>query len=85
MGLFGKYDLYNEQRNNVEGFGFGRSTSSGKQYLFGQMPMMDAFFAWSNALETNEYKSNYSNRISWKFHIVSLVILLIYLLIFIKI
>lgn len=85
MGLYGEYDLYNELRNNIEGFGFGRSTSSGKQYLFGQMPMMDAFFAWSNALETNEYKSNYSNRIPWKFHIVSLVILLIYLLIFIKI
>ena len=77
MGLFGEYDLYKALRNNIEGFGFGYSTDKEKSYLFGKMPMMDAFFAWSNALETKQFLNRYKTPVKWKFHVFSLIVLLI--------
>lgn len=38
-------------RNSIEGFGAALTTSAGKRYLFGQLPIADAFIAWANSVE----------------------------------
>ncbi|RFP64454.1 hypothetical protein D0N36_14135 [Hymenobacter lapidiphilus] len=38
-------------RNSIEGFGAALTTSAGKRYLFGQLPIADAFIAWANSIE----------------------------------
>ena len=38
-------------RNSIEGFGAAVTTSAGKRYLFGQLPIADAFIAWANSVE----------------------------------
>ncbi|WP_139925904.1 hypothetical protein [Hymenobacter sp. DG01] len=40
-------------RNSVEAFGMPWSSAAGKRYLFGALPIADAFIAWSNSLETS--------------------------------
>ncbi len=42
-------------RNSIEGFGIGLTWNGRKRYLFGVLPMADAFIAWANAAPlTNE-------------------------------
>ncbi|HEX8426365.1 hypothetical protein [Hymenobacter sp.] len=41
-------------RNSIEAFGVPFQSSGQKRYLFGQLPMADAFIAWSNSLEVNQ-------------------------------
>ncbi|MFD2786594.1 hypothetical protein [Hymenobacter rubripertinctus] len=38
-------------RNSIEGFGAALSISGNKRYLFGQLPIADAFIAWANSIE----------------------------------
>lgn len=85
LGVFGEYNLYREIRNNIEGFGFAYTTSSNKKYLFGQMPMMDAFFAWSNTLEDKTFKENYTRPIKWTFHLISLMTIFVFLFLFYRV
>ncbi|SDX90797.1 hypothetical protein [Hymenobacter psychrophilus] len=40
-------------RNSIEGFGVALTTSAGKRYLFGQLPIADAFIAWGNSVEAS--------------------------------
>ena len=40
-------------RNSIEGFGAAFTTSAGKRYLFGQLPIADAFIAWANSIEAD--------------------------------
>ncbi|MDF7813403.1 hypothetical protein [Hymenobacter sp. YC55] len=40
-------------RNSIEAFGMPFQISGQKRYLFGQLPIADAFIAWSNSLEVN--------------------------------
>ncbi len=84
MGLYGETQLFNAIRNNIEGFGFGFSTGNEKKYLFGTLPMMDAFFAWSNALEKSQTENHRSTPIRWKFHTLSLLFILIIMLVVYK-
>lgn len=51
MGVHRYWSVYQGLRNSIELFGFGYRDSSGKNYLFGQLPMADAFIAWSNSIE----------------------------------
>ncbi|RSK35459.1 hypothetical protein [Hymenobacter metallilatus] len=40
-------------RNSIEAFGLPWHGGSGKSYLLGQLPIADAFIAWSNSLEVH--------------------------------
>ncbi|UOQ65383.1 hypothetical protein [Hymenobacter volaticus] len=40
-------------RNSIEAFGMPFQINGQKRYLFGQLPIADAFIAWSNSLEVN--------------------------------
>lgn len=82
MGLYGSSDMFDELRGNIEAFGLGIGFGQEKKYLFGAIPMMDAFFVWSNALNQVNITSDQAVRIKWKFHFISflLIILPIFLL-----
>lgn len=41
-------------RNSIEAFGAPYRSTTGKRYLFGVLPIADAFIAWSNSLEVTQ-------------------------------
>ena len=52
MGTAAQYqdtNVHTGLRNSIEGFGLATSFGGKKKYLFGQLPMADAFIAWSHA------------------------------------
>jgi hypothetical protein len=72
------WQLYEGLRNSIEGFGVGYTTASNKKYIFGQLPMADAFIVWSNSVESTE--DYYALKFNWriKFQLLSLVLILIF-------
>ncbi|UOG73986.1 hypothetical protein MTX78_17910 [Hymenobacter tibetensis] len=60
-------------RNSIEAFGMPYQVSDQKRYLFGVLPIADAFIAWSNSLEVNHTMSTSS---SWRGHFQALSALL---------
>ena len=51
MAKFDEQELYIGLRNSIEAFGAGLNFNDKKRYLFGALPMADAFIAWSNSVE----------------------------------
>lgn len=73
MGLAGETAVYKGLRNSVQGFGVGLTTGVQKRFLFGKLPMADAFIAWTNAKNCQiNQKSTYWQ---WRFQLLSLGIL----------
>jgi hypothetical protein len=54
-------------RNNIEGLTFATNFGS-KKYFFGQLPMVDVFLAWSNALELPESSKNSNHSVVFMFY-----------------
>ena len=50
LGLYGETTAYKGMRNSLQGFGCAFRFNGKKRYIFGQLPMADAFIAWSNAV-----------------------------------
>ena len=50
LGLYGETTAYKGMRNSLQGFGCGYRLFGEKRYIFGQLPMADAFIAWSNSI-----------------------------------
>jgi hypothetical protein len=74
--------LYREQReyvglrNSIEAFGVPMTFDGKKQYLFGQLPMADAFIAWGHAAADPSAEVSGAWRL--KFHVYSgLLVLLV--------
>ncbi len=82
MGKYENWEAYEGLRNCIEGFGVAYTFHAKKRYVFGQLPMADAFIAWSNSLENKvgmvKVESN------WRFYFqvfsVFLVCMFIYLI-----
>lgn len=73
---FDKLSLH--QYKTINAFGLSTKNKNQKKYLLGQLPMADAFIAWGRATNLkNESVSN--NGIAWaiKFHLYSIVLLII--------
>lgn len=71
-------------RNSIEAFGMPWQHQGQKRYLFGALPIADAFIAWSNSLEVNR-ASSAAQGWRWAFHgwsmlVASLLLLLLRLL-----
>lgn len=49
MAIHGETETAIGLRNSIEGFGVGLTWNEQKRYLFGILPIADAFIAWSNA------------------------------------
>ncbi|TXF89947.1 hypothetical protein FUA23_08290 [Neolewinella aurantiaca] len=73
----GDYELYKGLRNSIEAFGFGFTWFGKKRYVFGQLPIADAFIAWSNSVEKTP--ADAPSSVPWPIHLVSLVLLLLIL------
>ncbi len=87
MAIYNEPSIAMSLRNSIEAFGCPVSIGDEKMYLFGQMPMADAFIAWTNALE-NTASNSLTTSENWglTFQLWSAVILMIIaLLIFISV
>lgn len=73
MGVYEKWDLYTGLRNCIETFGCSMTSKSEKKYLLGELPMADAFIAWSNSVEKTKVETNLLE--SWRLKIQILSIL----------
>ncbi|MFK8165138.1 MAG: hypothetical protein AB8H12_22020 [Lewinella sp.] len=71
----GQEDLYLGLRNSLEAFGVAHTLLGKKKYLFGQLPMADAFIAWGNAAEKVPAKGRFPK--PWAIHLLSLLFLLL--------
>ena len=85
---FGEYEAVNNISGCIEGFGFPLSNGTQKKFLFGQLPITDAFFAWARIQEPNKdllqmKGNNIDLGSTMMFHIVSLltIALVLYLVI----
>lgn len=78
MGVYGDWYHYNALRNCIETFGVGYSSKSSKRYLFGQLPMADAFIAWSNSIEQAPVKVKKRGFWRLKTQFLSFVLILLF-------
>jgi hypothetical protein len=70
---YGDWELATALRGGVSALLFPRSGEKEKCYLFGQLPMLDAFMAWSNA-EICETEDLTTNNWRWRFQLISSLI-----------
>lgn len=65
--------LAERQYRTINAFGFGLTTGNQKRYLFGKLPMADAFIAWGRATGLKYPESSKQDSGSWKitFHVIS--------------
>lgn len=63
------------QFKTINAFGFGYISENTKKYVFGQLPIADAFIAWgrSSGLNTNLNNEDISLFIPLKFHLISIL------------
>lgn len=78
--LYGDWNTFQGLRNNIELFGAAYTWQGKKKYLFGQMPMADAFIAWSNVAASEDKIGEHTNW-RWRFQLGSLLIVFLCLFI----
>ena len=77
MAKYGQGKEYIGLRNSINSFGMAYKRAGEKKYLFGRLPMADAFIGWSNSIEASDrIECNFS---FWrmKFQIFSFILVLI--------
>ena len=69
------HDLSNQLYKTVNAFGFEITTRENKKYLFGKLPMADAFIAYSRASALNQPNSATNKNNNWRiaFNLYSLI------------
>lgn len=73
------YAKAEQQFQTVNTFGLGFKTKNKKKYLFGKIPIADAFIAWSRTALLQDQSKKYFSNILWpiKFHLLSVMAILI--------
>ena len=84
MIVFGEQTTAIGLRNSIEAFGMASTNDGEKKYLFGQLPMADAFFVWANSMEITEEKMLATSE-SWRgrfqlYSVLTLVAMILLLL-----
>jgi len=75
MLRYGEYEISKGIRNSIEGFGWASQNAKTKKYLFGALPVADAFIAWSNVLDIPDEKVGmYQDNTNWRliFQLISI-------------
>lgn len=54
LNIFGEHETANLLSNTIEAFGFATSSGEKKQFIFGQLPIADAFISWSRISNPNK-------------------------------
>lgn len=84
ISIFDKNNLSDNLYKTINAFGFGNNYNNQKRYLFGKLPIADAFIAWgraTNLINANSYKSDF-NFYFFKFHIISIFVIMVIWLLF---
>jgi hypothetical protein len=71
--LYGDWNTFQGLRNSIELFGAAHTWHGKKKYLFGEVPMADAFIAWSNVAASESDIETTSNW-RWRFQLGTLLI-----------
>lgn len=84
----GEDELAEQQYKTIHAFGFCTKSNNQKKYLFGKLPMADAFIAWGRATALHQLNDK-TKTTNWfwafKFHLISLgLISFLWLLVFRK-
>jgi hypothetical protein len=78
LNLYGDYQEHNTIIQEIDAFGFSIETTNQKKYLFGLLPIADAFIAWSSVPEAKaKYKSDFKI-----FHIYSFIVFSLFSILF---
>jgi hypothetical protein len=86
MTVFGEDKTAIGLRNSIEAFGFASTSGKEKRFLFGKLPIADAFIAWANSAEMSKSKALSTNENwRWRFQLYSFLILVLMTFIFFKI
>lgn len=80
----GEVDLAQRQYKTINAFGLENKLKNEKKYIFGLLPIADAFIAWGRASELNSVnlKKPTSNLWRMKFYMISIFILTVLWLLF---
>jgi hypothetical protein len=79
LGKYKDLDNYEAIRNSIEALGICFTYENKKRYFLGQLPIADAFIAWSNSLNIDSNAQRYNWRI--KFQLLSLFLILLIIVI----
>lgn len=73
LAIYRNSDLAERQYKTIHAFGFDKIKKNQKMYLFGKLPMADAFIVWGRATMLNNINKNDPKRTTWrfKFHLFS--------------
>lgn len=83
MALLGESATAEGLRNSIEAFGMAHSSNGKKNYLFGAVPVADAFIAWTHSTEYDSgHRIGSTGCWQWKFHLWSLLVFAPFLLVF---
>lgn len=79
LSMYDNSNICDNQYKTIHAFGFDRKSKEFKRYLFGKLPMADAFIAWGRSTGLNYKSENRSIIKLWrlKFHLISFFILAI--------
>ncbi|MES2794896.1 MAG: hypothetical protein V4683_02965 [Bacteroidota bacterium] len=77
--MLGDSELAEMQYKTINAFGFSNKFGNEKKYIFGLLPIADAFIAWGRASGLNQSNISNSSSNGWrvKFHIISFLVLTI--------
>ena len=76
--VFGEEAMARAQFNTVHAFGLSQSSENSRSYLLGQLPMADAFIAWSRlAPKMVKASGDESPGLFIKFHFISIITILL--------
>ncbi|MFM2386945.1 MAG: hypothetical protein RL660_1702 [Bacteroidota bacterium] len=77
FSVFGDNSLSNNQFKAVSTFGMSYESDVSKKYVFGLLPIADAFIAWSRASGLDKVENNSANSENWrlKFHGFSVLLI----------
>ena len=77
LAALGKPEMSQHQYQAVHAFGMSYNTSRTKRYIYGQLPIADAFIAWSRSSALNYPPTRMEENKNWRinFHLFSLLAL----------
>lgn len=74
------YELAEMQYKTINAFGFSSKNSDSKKFISGQLPISDAFIAWSRTTQLHDISNSSQTSLFWayKFHLISILIITIF-------
>lgn len=84
FSLYGKDDLAENQYKIINAFGFEKAKGEKKSYLFGKLPVADAFIAWGRATGLKDIKYKNPDNRYIRFHVISFFVVSLFWIIYFR-